>query len=271
MDPFLWLRRSSRWWRVRFARSVPQPLLRSRSFRSRVNRRGQHRLKLTVRAVTDAVGNGTRTSWSSRVTRQQTHGGSLPAGTSLEEMSAWGEDGRNTFFLKCRKQCEGGISAVPLAWLSSTAEYRIQGPASGSIYLTTSSSYIIAHPKIVILLQDQKTYFKDAQLIHRGCSVPCPVCHMASGQHPIKHVHCTSAGHYFNDTGFLRCNQQTSIADSASAEGSMFGSSVLFQINLFGYINTWELLRPWQRYSSLGYTSGNSNVVTFNRGQNLVC
>lgn len=157
----------------------------------------------------------------------------------------------------------------------------------GSIYLTaetpsSSFNYILSHPKIIVLLPDKKTYFKDAQMMHEVWYVPCPVCHMASGQHLDGHtplqtiephracsLHECTALFSWHD-GFLRCNQQTRTADSASAEGSMFCSSVLFQINLFGYINIWEHLKPWQRYSSLGYISGNSSVVTLNRGQNLV-
>lgn len=91
------------------ARPVLQPSP-SRSLRSGVNRRGQHRFKLTVGAANESkcLGNYTRTNRSSWVTRQQIDEGTLLAGTSFP-MSTWEEERRKRVF---KVQCRSSVSVV---------------------------------------------------------------------------------------------------------------------------------------------------------------
>lgn len=65
------------------------------------------------------------TNESLQVAQHQTEEGSLPAGTSMEEMPAWEEDGRKRC-LKCRVESDVDvISAVHSAGLSSAVEFRM--------------------------------------------------------------------------------------------------------------------------------------------------
>lgn len=230
------------------------PLLRSRSFRSRVNGRGQHRFKLRVRAAAEAFGKlqageqiavGHRAmDWWREFAGRYLTGRNVCMGRGRKKKGVLSAD---------RKQCECGISAVLLACFSSTAEWRIQSSVLGSICLmsetsSSSFSYIISHPKIIILLQHKKTFQRCTNDTQRVAGTLPGVPHgigTAPGwpRSPANHRTTSSMsiaraqGTVLMTRWFPRCNQQTRIADSASAEGSTLSSSVLFQINLFGYIN----------------------------------